>query len=136
MTRSDPARASGGPSATGRAVVLGLIAVTLLISLAVPVRGWFAQRAQLASLRVEVEAAQQQVAELRVQQQRWNDPTFIAAEARRRLHFVLPGEVGFVALGLPADVAAAQAVAPPPAPWYSSLWSSLQQADDLVTPTG
>ena len=118
------------PAVTGRAVVLGLVIVTLLISLSVPVRAWFTQRAQLASLRDEVAAAQVRVEELKRQRAQWDDPTFIAAQARTRLHFVLPGEVGYVALGLPADVAAAQAVAPPPDPWYSSLWSSMQQADD------
>ena len=101
-----------------------------------PVRSWFGQRAQVASLHTELEAAQQRVAELKIQAERWNDPAFIAAEARTRLRFVLPGEVGYVALGLPDDVAAAQAAQAPPAPWYSSLWSSLNQADQQVTPVG
>jgi len=136
VSRPSPARPTSGPSVTGRAFVLGLVGVTMVISLAVPVRAWFGQRASLASLRSEVEAAQKRVADLKVQNQRWNDPSFIAAEARTRLHFVLPGEVGYVALGLPDDVAAAQATQPPPAPWFSSLWSSLRQADDLVTPVG
>lgn len=133
-SRPDPrpsaAVAAALPAVTGRAVILGLVIVTLLISLSVPVRAWFTQRAQLASLRDEVAAAQVRVEELKRQRAQWDDPTFIAAQARTRLHFVLPGEVGYVALGLPADVAAAQAVAPPPDPWYSSLWSSMQQADD------
>ena len=116
--------------------MLGAVAITLLISLAVPVRTWFAQRAQVASLHAELEAAQKRVADLKVQAERWNDPAFVAAQARTRLRFVLPGEVGYVALGLPADVAAAQAAQGPAAPWYSSLWSSLQQADQQVTPVG
>ena len=129
-TRPSGAVAAALPAITGRAVILGLVAVTLLISLSVPVRAWFAQRAQLASLRAEVDAAQLRVAELSRERAQWDDPTFVAAQARTRLHFVLPGEVGYVALGLPADVAAQQAAAAPPAPWFSSMWSALQQADD------
>jgi len=136
VSRPDPARRSAGPSVTGRAFILGAVGVTLLISLAVPVRTWFGQRAQVASLHTELEAAQQRVDELKIQAARWNDPSFVAAQARTRLRFVLPGEVGYVALGLPDDVAAAQAAQAPPAPWYSSLWSSLKQADQQVTPVG
>ena len=30
----------------------------------------------------------------------WEDPAFVIAQARSRLHFVFPGEVGYVATGL------------------------------------
>jgi cell division protein FtsB len=119
-----------GGSFTGRALVLALVAATLLLTLAVPVRAWFAQRAEIAGLRADVDAARERVASLQVQKQRWDDPSFVAAEARRRLHFVLPGEIGFVTLGSPADLAAAAADQGPQVPWYSSLWGALQEADD------
>jgi cell division protein FtsB len=124
-----PRRASGG-SFTGRALILALVAATLLVTLAVPVRAWFSQRAQIAGLRADVAAARDRVATLQVEKQRWDDPAFVAAEARRRLHFVLPGEIGFVTLGSEASVAAAAADSGPQDPWYSSLWGALQEADD------
>jgi cell division protein FtsB len=119
-----------GGSFTGRALVLALVAATLLLTLAVPVRAWFAQRAEIAGLRADVASAQERVASLQIQKQRWDDPSFVAAEARRRLHFVLPGEIGFVTLGSKADLASAAADQAPTAPWYSSLWGALQEADD------
>jgi cell division protein FtsB len=117
-------------SFTGRALILALVAATLLLTLAVPVRAWFAQRAEIAGLRADVESARSRVAALEIQKQRWEDPAFVAAEARRRLHFVLPGEVGFVTLGSEASIAAEASDAGPTGPWYASLWDSLQEADD------
>lgn len=111
--------------------MLAIVALTLMVTLAVPVRSWFAQRAQIAGLRADVEAAQARVSGFQIEKQRWADPAFLALpEARRRLHFVLPGEVGYVTLG--SGEAAAQAAADGGAagPWYSDLWGALQQADD------
>ncbi|MDP1876546.1 MAG: septum formation initiator family protein [Actinomycetota bacterium] len=125
------------PSFTGRAVILAIVAGILLVTLAVPVRAWFAQRATIATLRADVESAQQRVEELQVSKERWEDPAFVAAEARRRLHFVLPGEVGFVTLGSGAGPAAEAEAGASRGPWYSELWGALRQADELpATPAG
>jgi cell division protein FtsB len=118
-------------SLTSRAVILALVLATLVVALSMPARAWFSQRSQIASLKADVDSAQLRVADLQVQQQRWSDPAFVAAEARRRLHFVLPGEVGYVTLGTPAAAAGtAGDAAAGQGPWYSSLWGALQEADD------
>ena len=88
-----------GISVTGRAAVLAVVLIIIALTLAVPVRNWFAQRAEIASLEADLEATQANVADLLIQKERWEDPAFIAAEARRRLHFVLPGETGYVTIG-------------------------------------
>jgi cell division protein FtsB len=131
-----PGRRSSAGSFTGRALVLALVTATLLLSLAVPVRAWFAQRSEIAGLRADVDAARDRVAALEVQKERWDDPAFVAAEARRRLHFVLPGEVGFVTLGAQGATDTAVAGEDPQAPWYSSLWGALRAADDDAEPVG
>lgn len=118
-------------SLTGRALILALVVVTLFVALAVPVRTWFAQRAEIAQLRADVAATRERVEELRIEQERWQDPAFVAAEARRRLHFVLPGEIGYVTLGAetsPEEEAALAAAAA--APWYATLWGAVRQADE------
>ncbi len=125
-----PPKRSSGASVTSRALILALVAGLLLLTLAVPVRSWFAQRAEIAGLRADVEAARERVAALEVQKERWDDPAFVAAEARRRLHFVLPGEIGFVTLGSEESILADSAESTPDAPWYSTMWGALQQADD------
>jgi len=117
-------------SLTGRALILALVAVTLFLTLAGPVRTWFAQRAEIAELRADVEATRERVAALQIEQERWDDPAFIAAEARRRLHFVLPGEVGYVTLGMEtAEEELAAAAAAADQEWYSTLWSAVREAD-------
>ena len=117
-------------------MVLALVAATLLVTLAVPVRAWFSQRAEIASLRADVDAARDRVAALQIERQRWEDPAFVAAEARRRLHFVLPGEVGFVTLGADGLTGAGTQTAEGPSiAWYTSLWGALQEADDHASST-
>lgn len=118
------------PSFTGRALILALVVVTLIVALAVPVRTWFAQRAEIAQLRADVAATRERVEELRLEQERWADPAFVAAEAKRRLHFVLPGEVGYVTLGAePTAEEAAALAAAEAAPWYATLWGAVEAAD-------
>lgn len=116
---------------TLRALLL-LAAIAVLVgTLAMPVRNWFSQRAELATLEAEVAAAEIRVADLLVQQERWQDPAFIAAEARRRLHFVFPGEVGYVALGAdgrPAEETLSE-VAAVPVTWYAAVFDSVTAAD-------
>lgn len=121
---------SSGPSFTGRALVLALVAAVLLVSMAVPVRAWLAQRAQIADLRTQVAEAADQVAALQVEKKRWADPSFVAAQARERLHFVLPGEIGYVAVGADAGPVEATEATAAGQPWYSTLWSAVQEADD------
>ncbi len=117
-------------SITGRALVLAVVLVILAVTLAVPIKSWFAQRAQISGLEADVAAAQAQVDSLKLQKERWADPAFVAAEARRRLHFVLPGEVGYVTLGVDGQPLDGTGLGVTPNPsWYTSLYGALQQAD-------
>ncbi len=116
---------------TGRLAGLLVVLALVVVTLAIPVRAWFAQRAQIAALEAQVQATQARVDDLKVQAERWQDPAFIASEARKRLHFVVPGEVGYVVLGedgKPIPTEPTQAAEP--LPWYSKLWNGLQEADD------
>ncbi|CAB4660485.1 unannotated protein [freshwater metagenome] len=102
-----------------------------MFTLAVPVKSWLAQRAELSALDAQVQATQQRVADLSIAAQRWQDPAFVAAEARRRLHFVLPGEIGYTTLGAdgrPAAESLADAAAH--RTWADKIWGTLQEADN------
>jgi hypothetical protein len=109
--------------------VLVLVLVALAFMLAVPIRSWIAQRGQIASLEQQVAEAAATVQTLQIQKERWADPAFVAAEARRRLHFVMPGEIGYVALGADGAPVTAPAVDAPAPTWGSQLWSSVRSAD-------
>ncbi len=128
-------RASG--SLTGRALAL-LVTVALVgVILVVPVRNWFGQRAEIAALEAKIQVTQENVDRLQLEQQRWADPAYIAAEARRRLHFVMPGEIGYVALGAdgrPAAETISEQAAEGEPNWYGKLWGALAEADTAVEP--
>lgn len=113
--------------ATGRAVFLLAVVLALGLTLALPVREWVVQRSTISSLEADVAAAAQRVADLEVAQERWQDPAYVAAQARARLHFVLPGEVGYVVLGDDDQPISDTAVASS-RPWWSTLWDSMSAA--------
>ena len=115
------------------------------MSAALPLREYLAQRGQIAEATAAQEQAKQRVAALQAQLEQLHDPAYVKAQARTRLHFVLPGETAYVLLTpAPAPVASGQAALPgvtaagPEAPWYSQIWSSVKVADrpaPTATPT-
>ena len=124
---------------TTRAAVLGLVLCALVVSAALPLREFLSQRADIRHLQQSQAAARARVAALEEQKARLEDPDYVAALARDRLHFVRPGEVAYVVIApsaaptTPTDARrAASAPAGPEAPWYSQLWGSVRSADRPV----
>ena len=116
---------------TPRAAVLALVVLGLLASAALPLREYLHQRSQIAALEQAQAEQRERVAALEAERERLQDPAYVAAEARRRLHFVLPGETAYVVLA-PEDPAAIPGAEPekaPEVPWYSQLWRTVEQAD-------
>lgn len=123
-----------------RVAVLGLVLVVMLVSAALPLRDYLAQRSEIGKLQLRQQQAQARVIALEQERDRLQDPAYVAAEARRRLHFVLPGETAYVLLepepvpgaepdpteGAPAKDVPADAKAPS---WYTQLWGSVRAAD-------
>lgn len=125
-------RSRAGGSLTSRALILIAVFALLVLALSVPVRNWLSQRAEVAALRADIAASSARITELEAELGRWSDPAFISTEARRRLHFVLPGEIGYVTIsrdGRPAEAVLSDAAAQTPRGWHSMLWESLDQAD-------
>jgi len=132
---------------TIRFAMLFVIAIFALVTLFPTVRAYLTQRAEIAELEQEVEAAEQREADLRAELSRWEDPAYVAAQARERLAFVMPGETAYKVIdpgfvepeepalgecevdsGLPAlvdlvDVSTDQ-------PWYSSIQDSIRVAGE------
>ena len=119
---------------TGRIAVLVLVAVTLVTSAALPLREFFEQRGDIAALAQRNAEARARVSALEGERERLQDPDFVAAEARRRLHFVRPGETAYVLLHPSTAPGGASADGEVTAqdPWYSQLWSSVREADRLA----
>jgi hypothetical protein len=120
--------------------VLGLVVCALVVSAALPLREYLTQRGQIDAARAKQAAAKARVTALDTQLRQWQDPAYIKAQARTRLHFVLPGEFPYVVITpspavMPAGKAAlTSATAPgPEAPWYSQVWGSVKAADRPAT---
>ncbi len=121
---------------TTRAAVLGLVLCALLVSAALPMREYLAQRGQIAATRSAQAEQRARVAALQHQLDQLKDPAYVKAQARARLHFVLPGETAYVVLApsLPPRPAGKAALAEATAtgsgaPWYSQVWGSVKAAD-------
>ncbi|HEU5033311.1 MAG TPA: septum formation initiator family protein [Mycobacteriales bacterium] len=117
---------------TARAAVLAVALASVALALALPFKVWVAQRGQINALQSQTKAQERHLAQLREQEQRWNDPAYVEQQARVRLHYAMPGEKTYVVLGAPAKRHPHRAQ---PAngsrltgPWYSRLWQSVEAA--------
>jgi cell division protein FtsB len=126
--------AARGNGLTGRAAVLGLVVCALVLSLTYPAKQYLSQRGAIARLEQQKAQAQQRVAVLSGRAAQLADPAYIRAEARRRLQYVMPGDVTYVVVNSdggatkPAQAKPAQPAAADQ-PWYSQLWSTVEAAD-------
>ncbi|MCJ0891028.1 cell division protein FtsL [Rhodococcus sp. ARC_M5] len=126
---------------TGRAVVLGVVVCALALTLAVPLRTYFSQRSELESVLAERAALEKDVEALRVQKSQLDEPSRIAADARERLRFVMPGETPYQ-VQLPGDYSpSSEDLAvddTPTGPWFTELWNTAvepQGSDEPQEPT-
>jgi cell division protein FtsB len=125
-------RATGG--LTGRAAVLGLVVCALVLSLAYPAKEFLAQRGEIGRLRAEKVQAQARVAALEERKRQLSDDAYVRAQARARLHYVLPGETVYVVV--PPSGSGTAGSAKPDVPevsadgsWYGRLWGTVRTAD-------
>jgi cell division protein FtsB len=126
-------------SAARRAAILAALVCVLTLTVAGPVRTYFAQRTEMKQLKATEAQLRTQIADLEQQKVKLADPVFIAAQARERLGFVMPGDTPYQ-VQLPADSAAPgtlgaePAAAKPGDPWYTSLWHTIADAPHGVSP--
>ena len=69
-----------------------------ILSLAPVVQIWFQQRQEIADYQTQVQQAKEDLKNMQVQRERWDDPVYIRSQARSRLYYVLPGEVSFLVM--------------------------------------
>jgi hypothetical protein len=105
---------------------------SVVLALALPFKIWVAQRGQIHALEAQTRQQQQKVADLRRQQQQWQDPAYVEQQARLRLHYAMPGETSYVVLGKPPPKPATRGQRSPAAatsgPWFSRLWQTVTAA--------
>lgn len=122
---------------SGRALLIIGLFLVLIVTTAIPFKSYLDQRSRINDLQSVQDANVARIKELQNQVERWKDPAFVKAQARNRLHYVMPNEVGYIVLEADEAQAVVQnqtndvGVRPV---WYRTLWSSLQDAADTAPP--
>jgi len=130
-------------SLTTRALALAVVILMLTISYANSLRIYFAQSHEVAATKAEIADREAQIADLQTELNRWDDPAFVKLQARTRLGWVMPGEIGFTVvdadgkpLGGGSELNTGEKPADDRAPesWYTRLWGSVETADKPAAP--
>lgn len=118
---------------TGRAAVMCMLLIGLLLAYAYPVRVYLSQQNEIDQLERSQAAQRQHIDELAGQLQKWNDKEYVKAQARGRLLFVMPGEKPLLVVDNAPKPGSAGTSAPTgsgdTSPWYGKLWTSIRTAD-------
>lgn len=129
--RADADRVGRQTALTARAAILVLAVASVMVAVALPLKIWLGQRGDIANLAAQTHRTEAQLQQLNAEHKRWHDPGYVEAQARQRLHLVVPGQKTYVVLGKDhrTRVAASQhRAAVATGPWYSQFWQSDQAA--------
>ncbi|MEC4838961.1 septum formation initiator family protein [Mycobacteroides chelonae] len=122
-------------STARRAAVLAAVVCALTLTVAGPVRTYFSQQAERNQLAAAEAQLRDQIAGLEDKKRRLADPAYIAAQARERLGFVMPGEVPFQ-VQLPNTPVDAKPQSQGPVdngnPWYTNLWHNIADSPTSI----
>ncbi|MDO5285589.1 MAG: septum formation initiator family protein [Actinomycetia bacterium] len=120
---------------TRRAIALAVVLAILALSYIGSLRLYVQQQQEIAVAKQQIAQRSASVARLSDELKRWDDPDYVKAQARDRLGWVVPGEVGYRVIGADGQVLSGQ-VGSIKGPhdsenqaWYDKLWSSVQAAD-------
>ncbi|MFF6995567.1 septum formation initiator family protein [Streptomyces sp. NPDC008313] len=127
--RSQTKRQARRSRLTGRAALLAMVLCTLVVALAYPMRQYVSQRADIAKLQREREQARERVEQLRDLKARWKDDAYAEQRIRERLHYVMPGETGFIVIDPDAAKPAHADLRAADRPWYANLWDGVDKSD-------
>lgn len=117
---------------SGRTFSLVAVFFIFALVLAPPIQHYFTQRAQINALRAQVDGDRAALEAARLELIRWQDPDYVKAQARERLHFVMPGERQYIVTGTPngdGEVTANKVAdqLEDGAPWYTRMIASITQ---------
>ncbi|MET9910196.1 septum formation initiator family protein [Streptomyces sp. NPDC006476] len=127
--RSQTRRQARRSRLTGRAALLALVVCTLVVALAYPMRQYVSQRAQISDLERQQQQERQRVEQLRDLKARWQDDAYAQQQIRQRLHYVMPGETGYVVIDPDAAKQSRADRGAADRPWYANVWYGVDKSD-------
>ncbi|MDO4784930.1 MAG: septum formation initiator family protein [Propionibacteriaceae bacterium] len=116
-------------------MILLVVIAALALMYASSLRVYFNHRLQLAETRAEIAQREANIEKLQDEIRRWEDPEYVKAQARSRLGWVVPGEVGYRVIGpdgkpLGGGIELNQTADPLAGKtWWQRLWGSVEVAD-------
>ena len=128
-------RLAPGLGVTQRALALVVVFAFLALSYLGSLSIYFDQEQQMAVARHDIARDQAAINRLNDEISRWQDPEYVKAQARDRLGYVLPGEVGYRVVAPDGTVIGGQVGSiagrndPVNQTWYERLQGSVQTAD-------
>ncbi|MGW0081278.1 FtsB family cell division protein [Streptomyces sp. NPDC003393] len=127
--RSQTRRQARRSRLTGRAALLALVVCSLVVALAYPMRQYVSQRADITDLKRQKRQAQERVEQLRDLKARWQDDAYAEQQIRHRLHYVLPGETGYIVVDPGAARQSRTERETARRPWYTNVWYQVDRSD-------
>ncbi|MEV8401249.1 FtsB family cell division protein [Streptomyces niveus] len=127
--RSQTRRQARRSRLTGRAAFLVLVVCSLIVALAYPMRQYVSQRGDIAEQQQLTREAAQRVEELRDEKARLQDDAYVQRLAREHLHYVMPGETGYIMTDPRAADERRTDQGTADRPWYSNLLDGVDSAD-------
>lgn len=124
---------------TQRALAVIVVVGILLLSYASSVSVYLNQLRQSSEARQQIAQRTESIANLEDEIRRWQDPAYVKAQARERLGWVIPGEIGFrvvdangkpIGGGSQIDRAGALPDGEHAETWYERVWGSVRTADN------
>lgn len=123
---------------TRRALVMLIVVAALGISFLGSLRIYLSQQHELAVAEQEISERSARIADLESELARWDDPDYVKAQARNRLGWVMPGEVGYRVVDAAGNPLGGGVVIESEQRlpegehepvWWDRLWGSVQTAD-------
>ncbi|MFF3465975.1 FtsB family cell division protein [Streptomyces sp. NPDC001984] len=127
--RSQTRRQARRSRLTGRAALLALVVCTMVVALAYPMRQYVSQRAEISDLERQQKQAGERVEQLRDLKARWQDDAYAEQQIRQRLHYVMPGETGYIVIDPGAAKQARVERGATHRPWYANVWDGVDKSD-------
>ncbi|MCX4881287.1 MULTISPECIES: septum formation initiator family protein [unclassified Streptomyces] len=127
--RSQTKRQARRSRLTGRAALLALVLCSLVVALAYPIRQYVSQRSDIADLRRQKAQAKERVEQLRDLKARWQDDAYAEQQIRLRLHYLMPGETGYIVIDPNAAKQSRAELGAADRPWYTNVWDGVDKSD-------
>ena len=124
---------------THRIIALVVTIAVLAISFVSSYSVYLGQQRDIAQAKADIVAREAEIARVQDQLERWQDPAYVRAQARDRLGWVMPGEVGYRVIDADGNVIGGTVAAlynpdkeTTSLVWYEALLDSIETADQPV----